>query len=156
MPHSKSVALSTSSHESQFSSSVVVEKIRLLSKINSCQVHMLEATILDSYANPHLQRLYKKWCWRQLFSVRCCAIYARQQKGIATNRFVILTYFKTVEQYVTLPLSSVMVIIWFGHNKPNFSTLEFGKWSVYQVKYIKCTSFAHLQCKTDKLSEGAH
>ena len=55
------------------------------------------------------------------------------------------TYYRNVEQCVTFPLSSVMVIKLFGHIKANISTVKFGKWSVNQVKYIKCTIFTVLQ-----------
>ena len=55
-------------------------------------------------------------------------------------------YYRNVEQYVTFPLSLVMVINLFTHNKTNVSTVEFGMWSVIdRVKCIlKCTIFALL------------
>ena len=45
---------SISLHELQFSCPVVLEKIDDCSKINSCQVHKQEATILVPYADLYL------------------------------------------------------------------------------------------------------
>ena len=49
-----------------------------------------------------------------------------------------------------------MLINLFGDNKTNFLTLEFGKWSVNQVKYIKWTIFAVCNEKHAKLGEEVH
>ena len=62
-----------------------------------------------------------------------------------SHKLICDTYFRNAELSITSSLSLVMVINLFGHNKMNISTLKFVKWSVNQVKYIKCTIFAVLQ-----------
>ena len=59
-----------------------------------------------------------------------------------SHKLICDTYYKNVEQYVAFLLFLVMIENLFGHNKINFSTVEFGKWAVNRVKYIKCSIFA--------------
>ena len=59
-----------------------------------------------------------------------------------THELICDTYYMNVEQCVTYPLSTVMVINLFGLK---LSTIEFGKRSVNRVKFIKYTIFAVLQ-----------
>ena len=61
-----------------------------------------------------------------------------------SHELIFDTYFKTEVQCITFPLSLVMVMNLFGHNKTNFPTLKFGKWSVHRVKPIKSNIFAVL------------
>ena len=69
-----------------------------------------------------------------------------------SHEWICDAYCRNVEQCVTFPPSLVMVINVFGHSTTNVSTVEFVKWSVNQVKYIKCTVFT--VDKSEKLSEG--
>ena len=69
-----------------------------------------------------------------------------------SHKWICNTYYRNVDQCVTFPLSFAMVVNLFGHKKKkkkkkkkNFSTVEFGEWSVDRVKYIKFIIFAVLQ-----------
>ena len=61
---------------------------------------------------------------------RATSRHLRETAEGYSNELICDTYMTNVEECVIIPLSLVTVIKLFGHNKTNFPTLEFDKWSV--------------------------